>query len=320
MTSSRRAGELVAGLVPDADVAMLYSHAQPVDHAEIPAAVPDPDGGPDSRAYQGLFEPFYRGAFDAGLQVRILHAVTSSADDRRAGVSRSSSSAGLYIADDETLDWLRTTRSPAGTSCSARGPGTPTSRRGPGESGCPRRLADAAGVWYDEFSNLADARRGGIRRPGAVRPSRPGRRRPAGSDGLRTDGATVLARYGTRTSAGGPPSPPVPWARGESHIRNDSGCLVAESFSAGRALHRGVWGARVAWEVRPASVTSAGATAADGRRLRFLHNWSWDPATVTAPVTCNDVLSGKRIEHGDSISLTAWDVRVLAEDEPEGEQ
>jgi beta-galactosidase len=60
-------------------------------------------------------------------------------------------------------------------------------------------------------------------------------------------------------------------------------------------------------------VTCTGATAADGTRLRFLHNWAWEPVSVTAPVTCSDVLSGKRIEPGDAIELTAWDVRVLAE-------
>jgi beta-galactosidase len=60
-------------------------------------------------------------------------------------------------------------------------------------------------------------------------------------------------------------------------------------------------------------VTSTGATAADGRRLRFLHNWAWTPASITTPVTCTDVLSGKLISQGDDIELNAWDVRVLVE-------
>jgi beta-galactosidase len=61
-------------------------------------------------------------------------------------------------------------------------------------------------------------------------------------------------------------------------------------------------------------VTSSRATAADGGRLRFLHNWSGEPAAVTADGYCTDVLSGKRIEPGDDIELTAWDVRVLLEE------
>jgi beta-galactosidase len=61
-------------------------------------------------------------------------------------------------------------------------------------------------------------------------------------------------------------------------------------------------------------VTSAGATSPDGRRLRFLHNWSWLPASVNAPVTCRDVLGGNQIAAGDDVRLSAWDVRVLTEE------
>jgi beta-galactosidase len=61
----------------------------------------------------------------------------------------------------------------------------------------------------------------------------------------------------------------------------------------------------------PASVTSTGATSADGRRLRFLHNWSWEVVGVAADADCTDVLTGKDIMQGDAIEMTAWDVRVL---------
>jgi beta-galactosidase len=54
----------------------------------------------------------------------------------------------------------------------------------------------------------------------------------------------------------------------------------------------------------------------DGRRVHILHNWSWDPVHVTAPVALSDVLEGRPTE-GGSISagkplpLAAWGVRVL---------
>ena len=40
-----------------------------------------PDGGADLHSYEGIFGPFYQGAFDAGLQVRILHAGRVTAGD-----------------------------------------------------------------------------------------------------------------------------------------------------------------------------------------------------------------------------------------------
>jgi beta-galactosidase len=70
---------------------------------------------------------------------------------------------------------------------------------------------------------------------------------------------------------------------------------------------------RADWAGLPASVTCTGATAAGGRRLRFLHNWSWAPSTVSAPVECRDALTDKPIPAAGDIDLGPWDVRVLVE-------
>jgi beta-galactosidase len=89
--------------------------AQQVAHAEVPAARDHPDGEPDPAAYHRIFDPFYRGAFDAGLQVRIVHArhcTTRAANGRADGPGGGRpppprpGRPGLYLADDTTLDWL----------------------------------------------------------------------------------------------------------------------------------------------------------------------------------------------------------------------
>ena len=67
------------------------------------------------------------------------------------------------------------------------------------------------------------------------------------------------------------------------------------------------------WRDVPASVTSTGATATDGRRVRFVHNWSWDEARVPLPVAVRDVLAGEELAAGDELLLGPWDVRVLEE-------
>jgi beta-galactosidase len=70
-----------------------------------------------------------------------------------------------------------------------------------------------------------------------------------------------------------------------------------------------------AWRaLRAQSVTVLSATSGDGRRLRFVHNWSWQPTTVASPVAVTDVLSGRALATGADIELDAWDVRVLVED------
>jgi hypothetical protein len=52
--------------------------------------------------------------------------------------------------------------------------------------------------------------------------------------------------------------------------------------------------------------------------VRFLHNWSWTPRLVTPPVDCRDAVTGKQLPAGRDLELSAWDVRVLVEDEPAG--
>jgi beta-galactosidase len=67
------------------------------------------------------------------------------------------------------------------------------------------------------------------------------------------------------------------------------------------------------WRSSSPSVTSTAATAPDGRKVRFLHNWSWDPVTVRLPAPVRDVLAGTTHETGEELRLTSWDVRVLVE-------
>ena len=47
--------------------------------------------------------------------------------------------------------------------------------------------------------------------------------------------------------------------------------------------------------------------------IHVVHNWSWDPATVTAPVELRDVLGDKVQPAEQSLVLEAWDVRVFVE-------
>ncbi|MEU6177185.1 beta-galactosidase trimerization domain-containing protein [Streptomyces coeruleorubidus] len=67
-----------------------------------------------------------------------------------------------------------------------------------------------------------------------------------------------------------------------------------------------------AWHPAHPSVTATAATARDGRRVRFLHNWSWEEVSVPVPTALRDVLS--EAEYGDAVPLGPWDVKVLLEE------
>ena len=62
------------------------------------------------------------------------------------------------------------------------------------------------------------------------------------------------------------------------------------------------------------SVTVSSATSGAGRRLHFVHNWSWEPTTVTLPSAVRDALGAAPCAAGDEIELGPWDVRVLVEE------
>ena len=159
------AGELVAQLIPDADVAMLYS--TPTKWLMQKYAILDhADGSPDLRSYEGLFDPFYRGALDAGLQVRLLHTRqlvgdTGDADrpDPTEAVSRFPVlvAAGHYMADDATLDWLVAYAAAGGHLILGPQTGYADQEARARTDVKPARIAEAAGVWFDEFSNLSQS-------------------------------------------------------------------------------------------------------------------------------------------------------------------
>ncbi|MGW1714753.1 beta-galactosidase [Streptomyces sp. NPDC002156] len=310
------AGPLVAGLEPDADITMVYSTPSKWLMQKYPPLATG-DGGPDDTAYHRIFDPFYRGAFDSGRQVRIVHArQLHDPSGEREGLSPEEAVVrhpvlvvpALYVVDDTTLDWLAAYAHAGGHL--VLGPRTAyadheaRARHEP----APGRLVDAAGVTYDEFSNLTD----GI--PVRAVPGGPlqlpdGATASHWADGLTVTDAEPLVTY-EHPHFGRWPA--------VTTRRHGSGQVTYVGTVPGRDLARELAGwltpaARSAWGDLPESVTATTGTAEDGRRVHIVHNWSWEPVRVTAPADLTDVLnSGGPIAAGGELELGAWDVRVFS--------
>ena len=102
-----QAGDLVTGLEPGGDVAMVYS--LPSKWAmQFAPPLADPAGAPDAGSYERIVRSCYDGVLDANLSVRILHAAQLAA----AGAGQLARrfpvlwAPGLYVADDQQLDLL----------------------------------------------------------------------------------------------------------------------------------------------------------------------------------------------------------------------
>jgi beta-galactosidase len=271
-------------------------------------ALSHPDGTPDERAYQGLIEPFYRGAFDAGLNVRIVHATQLPADIAAAVREYPTMVvAGLYLIDDATLDWLHDYAHAGGHLVLGPRTGYADQEARARPDRMPARLAEAAGVWYDEFSNLLTPIE--VSADPEMFTVADGATATRWIDGLNSEGATVVATYNHAHFGRWPAITTNATGRGRITYVG----TVPDSPLAEAILRWASTGRTSTWSGLPATATCTSATTADGRRLRFLHNWSFHHSHVTAPVDCHDILNGKPVPAGSDIELTGWDVRVLLE-------
>ncbi|MDX8051827.1 beta-galactosidase trimerization domain-containing protein [Lentzea sp. BCCO 10_0798] len=299
---------MVAGVEPDADIAIVHSVPSKWLMQKYPP-LSTPDGGPDSGAYQRIFDSFYRGAFEAGRQVRMIHARQLHDLEEAARRHPVLIAPALYLADDATVDWLAEYAHSGGHL--VIGPRTAyadhegRTRHEP----APGRLTEAAGVHYDEFSNLSGdlgvhaAAESPLHLPADAVATR-------WVEGYVVAGADVLVEYDHRHFGRWP---------AVTTRRHGAGRVTCVGTVPGRvlaaALARWLTPAPVSgWADLPATVTATTGTSLDGRRLHVVHNWSGDRAEVTAPVGLTDLLGGDGVPVGARVLLDERDVRVFASD------
>lgn len=318
----RRVGPELAGGVPDHDVAILYSLDDRYALAGYPP-LQDAEGRPDPESYPRIVGAFYRGAFEAGRQVRLVRDDIFGRDP--ADVAAASGVlvvAAHYLASDDELAWLRAYAAAGGHL--VVGPRTAyadTQARARVDVQ-PAGLAAAAGAWYDEIANLE-----------APVPLVPGDRDDLGlstassatawaecllpgyPDAADDEPATVLARYD------------------HPHFRAWA-AVTTRAYGAGRITLVGTVPSRdlarrlvtwlvpapvAGWGELPPGVTVSTSTRPDGRRVHVLHNWSWEPAALVVPGPVQ-VLAPPRagtvpdaLGRGDGVELGAWDVLVVVD-------
>jgi len=302
----QQAGDVLAGLEPEAEVAILYSLESKWALEFQPPIAAGTSGDPDRLAYDRVVATLYQGLFDAGLQAAVL-------SPRQLGTDAASLAArwpvlvvpALYVASDELLELLEQYAHHGGHLLLTFRSGYADEDARPRPQVMPGVLREAVGAHYLEYTNLAEP----------VRVTGPDGgfdgRATAWADALVPDTAKPLATYD---------HPHL--GRWPAAVTNEHGTgrvtYLGTLPDAALARQLARWVAKTTlpedpWRARPASVTVTGARAADGRRLRFVSNWSWEAAPVRLPVPAMDLLSGEALEAGSEFSLGAWDVRVFVE-------
>ncbi|MGW9113461.1 beta-galactosidase [Microbacterium sp. NPDC055683] len=303
----RIAGDRVTRLRPDADVAILFDTDSKWAQSEHPSL--SRDGEPDRRSFQTVRDAFARGVFEAGLQGRAVHAAQLREREPAAFAAEVPVliAAAFTVASDDDLLWLRDYAAAGGHLLVGIRTGYEDEQARARLARKPAHLDEAAGVWYDEFSNLAQP----VEVAGTEGfPVPSGAHGTLWADGLQLDGAEAIASYVHPHHGRWPAVTTAAHGRGRVTYVGTVPDLALARAIADWAVAQGA--GEPGW--RPAGPTQSvqNARNAHGQTLHVVHNWSWEPSSYPVPEAAEDVLSGERLPAGSELRLGAWDVRVLA--------
>jgi beta-galactosidase len=300
-----RVGTALDGYEPDADAAMLWSNDSRWALDFFPAL--SRNGEPDHQSYEHIFDAFHTGVVESGAQARIIHVEQAVELGAVALAARYPTLVvpALYVADDAALDLL-TAYAEAGGHL-VIGPRTayadPLARARVAVA--PDRLRDAAGVHYDEYSNLESP-------VTVVSPALKLDDDASGTewiDGLIVEDADVVAGY--RHPRFGD-FPAVTTTRHGAGRVTVVGTVPSRGFSA--ALMRWAVPNRVADRLAPdraVPVTVSSGNMPDGSRAWFLINWSGDEQHVDLVPASHEVSDGVELPANATYTLPAWSSRIL---------
>jgi beta-galactosidase len=305
-----RAGALIAGVEPDAPVALLVSPESRWALEFQPPLVVAGTSTPDPGSYGRIVTTFYRGLFETGLGVSVIQPDQLLAD--QGGLLARWPVLvvpALFVADDELLRRLAAYAEQGGHLVATFRTGIADDEGRIRAEVMPGALSAAVGAHYLESTNLASSVE--VRAAGSAGASLNGGHATGWADALILDGAAALATY-DHPHLGR-------WPAISTH-RHGRGRVTYIGTLPDQVLARGLAGWIAAtslpgdpWRMAGGSITSAGALAPDGRRLHFLANWSWDPQSVMVPSAVIDVLSDDRIQPGTALVLGPWDTRIVVE-------
>ncbi|MCU1441275.1 MAG: beta-galactosidase [Rhodoglobus sp.] len=306
--SLKAIGDALDDYTPDYDVTLLYSNDSKWAFNFYPP-LQNAEGNPDPLSYQRIFDTFYRGIVDAGAQARILHA--SQLGDDPAAFARTNpvlAVPGFYVATDAELQFLREYALAGGHLVLGIRTGYGDDEARARAAVAPAFLDEAAGISYEEFSNL-DA-------PVKLTASGPlilsdDSRATAWADGVIPSTAEVLVGY-DHPALGRFPAITTHEC-GEGRITY-VGTLPNPGLAADLMRHVVPVAIAHPW-LRDASeaIAVASGTTPNGARTWFVSNWSPESATVVAPSDLSNLVTGEPRAAGSTIVLDPWGVLVFAD-------
>ena len=304
----REAGQAFASAEPDYDVAVLYDCDSKFALSTQGPLWGEPLVDPDS--YRHILAAFSRAIFDAKRQQRLVRprqllpsrGGTRDAADAAARY-RVLIAAAFYTAADADLAFLVDYARAGGHLVVGPRTGYGDEEGRARAERTPARIADAAGVWYDEIASLPSP----VPVRGTLRGSATGF-----AEGLVAADAEVLASYQHPHLGRWAAATTKPVGAGRITV---VGTVPDQGLAADLTrwlVPRAVSG----WTAGDSVTVSTSTDTSTGARLHVLHNWSWDEATASPPCAVTDLLSGASQPPGEKVTLQAWDVRLFRSADP----
>lgn len=307
-------GPLLDGFEPHADAAILYSNESKWAFEFFPP-FHTPERTPDRRSYAAVFDAYYRGLFDAGVQARIVHAEQFDRWDESDFVSRHPVLfvPALFVVSDETLDKLVRYAEAGGHLVVGMRTGYGDLEARARIAVAPARISDVAGMSYEEFSNLDTdlelKARGNF-------PLSEGAAATKWLDGVTVTTAQELVVYAHPQH--GRFSALTTTAVGDGRI-SYLGTVPNATFAvdvvrwAVPKFAAAEWLEHAEGAIVVTSGTASAADSANDGNVWFLSNWSSTPGSVTVPANtpCHDPITGSTFSANDSISIAPFSSLVL---------
>ena len=302
-----RAGRLLEGIEPDADITILRSEESRWALEFTPPLAREHSDEADRHSYDRIFSSYYRGAFASGRQARILDVndFDGSATEQVARWPVLVVPA-LYIASDELLGKLETYAAAGGHLVLGFRSGYADLDAKARHETMPAKLREAVGAHYHEYTNLGAPLR--LVPSGSVMDLGPDACASGWADGLIVDDATILAGYGDDFGFAWPAI--TTHAHGSGRVTY-VGTLLNDQASCDLMRWLVAEPANHAWSRHPDSVTVSGAANLDGDRLYFVSNWCGREVAVEIPFDAEDLLTTTPYHVGSAMRLGPWDLGIV---------
>ena len=306
----------IGGLTPDARVGLVWSNASRWALSFQPPFEDTGEQPPHPQPYERIVEAFYRGAFAAGLPVKVIHDVQMAGPDGDlmdpvavAAELPVVLAPALYVVSPPIIDWLR--RYVLAGGHLVIGPRTAyVDGQATVLSGAqPAGLDDLAGVTFQEMSNLAvpvtvvasQGDGGKLALPDGAQGERwieclmP----KCAADALAVFVHPHFSQFAAVTSH----------ASGAGRVTT---VATVPNLTLARAILEWAAGDDDPWRRLNDGTVTVTSAKVDGGHLRVLHNWSWDPVAVKLPEAARAVKSPDvTLAKDTTVELKAWDAAAF---------